>query len=174
MSDGGTDARPGDGPAAADKRLQPIEVGRTWTYDVVSTYPSCPGGERETRIVGTGTVDGRSTFRVAGYCGFEAHVSVDGDRVDSYYDWGPTGWYRQTESPVADGATWTTTNGSATFTQTYHVAPATGGYSDCWKVVQNVGYTQDWIYCRGVGLVSTTMVDLAGGTIRATLKRKNF
>jgi hypothetical protein len=81
---------------------------------------------------------------------------------------------RSLDEPVAAGHTWTTTNGSATFSMTYSNAGTVGGYSDCWKVTQNVSYTSYWIYCRGVGLVRYEMIDLGGGTIRAELRGTSF
>ncbi len=170
-SSGGGD---GAGSGGADRRLYPIAEGRIWTYDVTSTYASCPGGRREQRVLGTGTTDGRPTFRVSSYCGFEVQTSVEGDRVESYYDWGPRGWYRYLDEPVADGHTWMTTNGSATFTQTYHALGTYEGRARCWKVVQNVSYTSYWIHCEGIGLVHAETVDLAGGVIRAKLVSTSF
>ena len=159
-----------DATNGSDDRLYPLAVDRVWTYDVVSTYPSCPGGSREQRVIGTGTRDGRATFRVTGFCGSTGDTFVEGDRVEDYYDWGPVGWYRSLDEPVVDGHTWTTTNGSATFTQTYDEIGAFAGHADCWKVTQNVSYTSYWIYCRGVGLVKYEIIDLGGGTIRADLR----
>ena len=173
-SDGDRDAPSSGDGGGTDDRLQPLAVGRVWTYDVVSTYPSCPPGQRETRVLSTGTIEGRSVYESMSFCGFEGRTNIEGDRVEEYYDWGPTGWYRFLDEPVADGHTWTTTNGSATFTQTYDSLGSFGGYDDCWKVTQNVQYTSYWILCRGVGLVKSEIIDLAGGTIRAELMDTNF
>jgi hypothetical protein len=159
--DGGN---PGD-PPANDTRLLPLSVDRTWTYEVTSTYPSCPSGTHEQRVIGTGEIDGRPTFRVRGFCGLEGETNVDGDRVEDHYDWGPLGWTRMLDEPVEDGHAWTTTNGSATFGMHYEDAG-----NDCWTVVQEVSYTSTWTYCRGVGLTHYEMIDLGGGTIRAELK----
>ena len=167
----GSDAGSG---SAADDRLYPLEVGRTWTYTVQSTYSSCPAGTKQTRVMSAGTTDGRATYEVQGFCGLVGHTSIDGDRVDEYYDWGPTGWMRALDEPVTDGHSWQATNGSATFGMTYSNAGTMGGYSDCWKVTQQVSYTSYWIYCRAVGLVHYEMVDLAGGTIRADLTSTSF
>jgi hypothetical protein len=173
--DTGGDDAPGPDAAAADDRLNPLAVDRTWTYAVTSTYPSCPAGQRTQRVLATATTEGRPTFELESFCGGESvFVSVDGDVVDSYYDWGPTGWYRMLDEPVEDGHTWTTTNGSATFTQTYDDVGTHDGYSDCWKVTQNVSYTSYWIYCRGVGMVFSEMIDLGGGTIRTDLVSTSF
>jgi hypothetical protein len=166
---GGPDAAPGD-PDPSDTRLLPLAVDRAWTYDVVSTYPSCPSGEREQRVIGTGTIDGRSTFRVRGFCGLEGETNIDGDRVEDHYDWGPLGWTRMLDEPVEDGHAWSTTNGSATFGMHYEHAGSVSGHADCWTVVQEVSYTSTWTYCRGVGLVRYEMIDLGGGTIRAELR----
>jgi hypothetical protein len=155
-----------DDPAPTNDGLLPLAVDRTWTYDVTSTYPSCPGGVHEQRVTGTDTIDGRAVFRVLGFCGVEGESFVDGDLVEDRYDWGPVGWIRMLDEPVEDGHAWTTTNGSATFGM--HYERATG--DDCWTVVQDVSYTSTWTYCRGVGLVRYEMIDLGGGTIRAELR----
>ena len=171
---GNGDGRATDGTQGHDDRLLPLEVGRRWTYDVTSTYPSCPGGSHQTTVVAEGTTDGRPTFTVQGFCGLTGHENIDGDQVDDYYDWGPTGWSRSLDAPVSAGHTWTTTNGSATYTMTYSDAGTVGGYPSCWKVTQNVSYTSYWIYCRGIGLVKYEMIDLGGGTIKAALTAKSF
>jgi hypothetical protein len=171
---GGGGGGDGMGPGGTDRRLYPISDGRVWTYDVTSTYTSCPAGRRDQRVLGTGTTEGRPTFRVSTYCGHEIHTSAEGDRVETYYNWGPTGWYRYLDEPVADAHTWTTTNGSATFTQTYHHLGTYEGREKCWKVVQNVSYTSYWIHCEGIGLVHSEMIDLGGGVIRARLVSTSF
>jgi len=173
---GGVDgSMSGDGSMPGnDTRLNPLAVDRAWTYDVVSTYASCPAGVHEQRVTGTGSIDGRSTFKIASFCGSVGESFVDGDLVEDHYDWGPVGWTRQLDVPVMDGHTWTTTNGSATFTETYSDVGAFAGHDDCWKVTQNVSYTSYWIYCRGVGLVKYEIIDLGGGTIRAELQSKSF
>jgi hypothetical protein len=165
------DASPADGmqPPANDS-LYPLEVGRVFTYAVTSTYPSCPGGTREMRVLSKGTTEGRATFEVKGFCGLVGHTSVEGDRVEEYFDWGPKGWMRALDTPVQDGHTWQTTNGSATFGMRYSTTTV-AGYDECWKVTQQVSYTTYWIYCRGAGLVRYELVDLGGGTIRAELVR---
>jgi hypothetical protein len=155
-----------DDPQPTSTGLLPLAVDRTWTYDVTSTYPSCPGGTKEQRVLGTDTIDGRTVFRVLGFCGIEGATFVDGDVVEDHYDWGPVGWTRSLDEPVEDGHAWTTTNGSATFGMHYERASG----DDCWTVVQEVSYTSRWTYCRGVGLVELEMIDLGGGTIRAELR----
>jgi hypothetical protein len=168
---GGGGDRGGGGP---ETRLSPLEVGRTWTYDITSTYASCPAGRHDMRVVSAGTTDGRAAFEVASFCGPTGHTSVTGNIVEDYYDWGPVGWTRQLDEPVEAGHTWMTTNGSATFGMTYSNEGSAGGFSDCWRVTQQVSYTSYWIYCRGVGLVTFDLVDLGGGTIHAELASKSF
>jgi hypothetical protein len=141
---------------------------------VTSTYASCPGGQHDQRVTATGTTEGRSTYDVTSFCGLAGPTSVNGDVVEAYFDWGPTGWTRMLDEPVSDGHSWTKTNGSATFNMTYSDAGTVSGYTGCWKVTQDVSYTSYWIYCRGVGLVQYEMIDLAGGTIRADLRAKSF
>ena len=165
---------PGDDDPSTDTRLSPLAVDRTWTYDVTSTYPSCPGGQHVQRVTATGSIDGRETFRVLGFCGLEGESSVVGDVVEDHYDWGPVGWTRMLDEPVAAGHAWSTTNGSATFGMHYEDAGRVGGHDDCWKIVQEVSYTSHWIYCRGVGLVTFEMIDLGGGTIHADLRATSF
>lgn len=141
-------------------------MDRAWTYNVTSTYPSCPGGTHEQRVIGTDTIEGRDVFRILGFCGVEGETHIDGDVAEDRYDWGPLGWTRMLDEPVEEGHAWMTTNGSATFGM--HYERATG--DDCWTVVQDVSYTSTWTYCRGVGLVRFEMIDLGGGTIRAELQ----
>ncbi|MEO8699677.1 MAG: hypothetical protein ABI867_06520 [Kofleriaceae bacterium] len=168
--DGGSETDTGGGGGEHEDSLLPLAAGRVWTYDVVSTYSSCPGGRHDQRVTGVSTTEGRSTFDIQSFCGPTGKTFIDGDVVEDYYDWGPTGWLRSLDEPVADGHTWTTTNGSATFSMTYSDAGSVGGHDDCWKVTQNVSYTSYWIYCRGVGLVAYEMIDLGGGTIKADLR----
>ncbi|NUO49790.1 MAG: hypothetical protein HOV80_13120 [Polyangiaceae bacterium] len=164
------------GSGMVDDRLFPAEVGRIWTYDVQSTYPSCPSGQRTSEILETVTVDGKSAYRTTGICGFETAITVTGDVVESKYESYP--WFRMLDEPVQDGHSWTTTNGAANFDMHYEsagsVTTPAGTFDDCWRVVQDVSYQQDWTYCRGVGPVSSTLVDLSGGTIIYELTAKNF
>ena len=122
------------------------------------------------------TVDGKSAYSTTGICGTLTAITVMGDVVESKYEDYP--WFRMLDEPVQDGYTWTTTNGAATFDMYYEsvgsVTTPAGTFDDCWRVVQDVGYQQDWTYCRGVGPVASTLVDLGGGTIIYELTDKNF
>lgn len=162
--------------SAPDTRLDPLEVGRSWTYDVTSTYPSCPAGMRTSTVTAETTVDGRSAYQVTSICGDTVAISVEGNVVESKYQDYP--WLRMLDEPVSDGHTWTTTNGAATFDMRYtsvgSVTTPAGTFADCWQVTQVVSYTQTWTYCAGVGQVASEMVDLAGGTITYQLVSKSF
>ena len=164
------------GSGMPDTRLFPAEVGRRWTYDVQSTYPSCPGGSASSEILEMTTVDGKSAYNTTSICGIVTAITVMGDVVESKY--GSYPWFRMLDEPVEDGHTWTTTNGAATFDMHYEsigsVTTPAGTFDDCWLVVQDVSYQQDWTYCRGVGPVASTLVDLGGGTIIYELTDKNF
>jgi hypothetical protein len=173
---GGDDDMTPDAPGSdpgPDTRLEPLAVGRTWTYAIDSTYASCPGGTHDQAVTATETVDGHDAFAIMSFCGLVGHERLDGDIVEDYYDWGPIGWTRMLDGPVADGHTWTTTNGSATFGMMLS-RETVAGRGECWRVTQQVSYTSYWIYCRGVGLVESEMIDLAGGTIHATLQSTSF
>ena len=169
----GVDGVLGDDDPMTDTRLLPLAEGRSWSYDVTSTYSSCPSGTHEQRVTGTGSIDGRDTFKILGFCGLAGETFVDGDLVEDHYDWGPVGWTRQLDEPVTIGHAWSTTNGSATFGMHY-AAATVAGHDDCIQVVQDVSYTSTWTYCRGVGLVTYNMVDLGGGTIHAELRSTSF
>jgi hypothetical protein len=164
--------------APPDTRLFPLEVGRSWTYQITSSYSSCPAGQGFFDVVGTTTVNGGTAFDVLSPCGYEGTYTETGDIVDDQYSTSNGTWFRDLDEPVMDGYSWTTTNGSATFSMTYSSAgtvtvPA-GTFTDCWMVTQGVPYTQTWTYCQGVGQVSSVMVDLSGGGISYQLLSKNF
>ena len=171
--DGSVPVDAGSGGNAAGS-LSPLAVGRTWTYDVTSTYPSCQSGTHDTKVTAASVAGGRQTLTVENYCGSIGYSNVMGDRVEEYYNYGPSGWMRSLDVPVSDGHTWRTTNGSTTFDMAYDHIGTYEGHADCWRVTQQVAYESSWIYCRAVGLVKYEMIDLAGGTIVADLVRTNF
>lgn len=170
----------GNDPPAVDDRLYPLAVGHKWTYLVESTYPHCPSGPMEFEVIGTKNVGGRKAFEMASStCSVAmAPHSIDDDGVVESYGSSTSTWMRLLDAPVADGHTWTTTNGAATFKMTYQKIGAletdAGSFDDCWQVKQMVQYTQTWTYCRGVGMVASTMIDLAGGKLIWSLTSKNF
>lgn len=159
VSDAGRDA--GNGGASNDDRMYPFEVGRSWTYRVDSDYGSCPTGQTSFNI----SPNPRSTGKIALPCRRPVATSEertllityapDGDVLDVKLDWNAFRvWMRYLDTPVQDGHTWETTNGSATFDMKYRrlgsVRVAAGKIEDCWEVAQQASITQRWVYCRGV------------------------
>lgn len=161
-----------------DRRLYPLAIGRTWTYQVQSTYPFCASGERTMAVLDSASVPRGEGFVLRSHCGFESVVLVDGDITESQNTTGSGGWFRMTDEPTLNGHSWDTSNGQASFSMTYEelgrVETPAGAFDECWRVTQNVSYTMQWVYCRGVGMVSTNLVDLGGGYIRAELIDTNF
>src|SRR5262245_43804884 len=85
----------------ADRRVDPIEVGRAWTYDVqvLGWYPLCRDGVFTARTLGSVSVGGREGKVVESLCaraGTFAY-SVDGDRVWSWY---AGAWRLSVDAPV--------------------------------------------------------------------------
>ncbi|HEY4177925.1 MAG TPA: hypothetical protein VGM90_13855 [Kofleriaceae bacterium] len=170
----GDDGTADDTGSSDVNSLNPLAVGRTWTYDVTSTYASCNSGSRDTRVTAAKMVAERPAFAVENFCGNVGYSNVDGDRVEEYYNVGHEGWMRSLDSPVSDGHTWRTSNGSTTFGLAYEDLGTYSGHPNCWRVTQDVSYTSYWIYCRAVGLVRYETIDPAGGTMLVELSRTNF
>jgi hypothetical protein len=171
-----TDGAAGDAPvpdvATADDRIDPLELGRTWSFKLLPNDGGSATCDATTAaIVGPGApVDGSATLRYQPLCTpFLVDVIVDGDRVTAYsFDGRFTGPQVIVDSPVQEGHTWT---GGAQFV--WHdagtlVVPA-GTFSDCWAREIVGSPSSRTIYCRGVGLTRT---DDPGYT--AVLQSKNF
>ncbi len=94
--------------AATDTRIDPIEVGRSWTYDVtiIGTYPLCKAGSNTGSVLGQKVVGSKPAFQVQSFCpGFgTSSYAVDGDKVEVYY---ANAWILSLDSPVQAGHTWT-------------------------------------------------------------------
>ncbi len=174
-SDAKSDALPSEaGSDAGDTRIDPIAVGRSWTYDVTifGTYPLCSAGSHQGVVLGTKMLDGKQSFQVQSLCPGVGTLdyAVSGDVVQ--FDYMAT-WVLALDAPVAEGHTWT--NGVDTFT--WHsvgsVTVPAGTYSDCWKATQNVGYEAYTVFCRGVGPVHWFTKN-SGNGYEAMLTSKNF
>ena len=155
--------------AAADNRIDPITVGRSWTYDVtiIGTYPICSKGSHTGSVIGTKTVGGKAAFQVQSFCpgaGVNAYF-VDGDKVEVYY---MNTWVLALDAPVAEGHTWSDGVNSYVWNKLGKVTVPAGTYEDCWsaKHVGGASYTQ---YCRGVGPVKWHYVDAFGNGYDAIL-----
>ncbi len=166
-----SEAGPGDG---GDLRIDPIVVGRSWTYDVkiFGTYPLCTSGSHDGVVLGEKMIDGKTAFQVQSLCPGIGTLdyAVSGDVVQ--FDYMAT-WVLALDAPVAEGHTWT--NGVDTFT--WHslgsVTVPAGTFPDCWKATENVSYAAYTVFCRGVGPVHWFTKN-SGNGYEAILTSKNF
>jgi hypothetical protein len=170
-----TDATEDGGTAGPDDRIDPIEVGRIWTYDIqqLGTYPLCPGGVHSGTALGAMLVDGKQAIQVQSACANagSAYYAVAGDVVQ--IDEQGT-WRLALDAPVQEGHTWS--DGTSTFT--WHsvgsVTVPAGTFEDCWSATENVAYPAYAIFCRGVGPVRWYTKDAQGNGYDAQLHAKNF
>ncbi len=176
-SGGATDgAGSGDGANGGDDRLYPVEVGRSWTYQVaaVGAGAVCSPGSYSEVITGQESVGGRTAFAVDNWCSAvgTTYASVDGDLVETWYN---GGWITALDTPVEEGHTWNMTSAvSYTWHDAGTVTVPAGTFDDCWNREQNVSYTAYTIYCRGVGVVRSYSQDLGGNGWDAQLATKSF
>jgi len=170
-TDGGAPRPDGATPdsAPSDNRIDPITVGRTWTYEVTihGNYPLCKPGSNTGRVLGQKSVGGRNAFQVQSFCpgAGTSSYAVDGDKVEVYY---ASSWVLSLDAPVQEGHTWT--DGLYTYGWE-NVGPVTvpaGTYADCWKAKPTLG-TSFTTFCRGVGPVRWRFVDGSGNGYDATL-----
>jgi hypothetical protein len=161
-------ATPPDG-AVPDNRIDPITVGRTWTYDVtiIGTYPLCKAGSSTGRVLGQKSVGGKNAFQVQSFCpgAGTSSYAVDGDKVEIYY---ASSWILSLDAPVQEGHTWTDGLYTYGWENVGQVTVPAGTYADCWKAKPTVG-TSYTTFCRGVGPVRWHFVDASGNGYDATL-----
>ncbi len=182
--DGGDPANASDGAAGSDAHgaadtstptmpgvlpIDPIDVGRSWTYDVaiIGTYPLCKAGSHVGQVLGQKVVSGKPAFQVQSFCpgvGTSSYA-VTGDRVEIYY---ANTWVLSLDAPVAEGHTWTDGVNAYAWEKVGQVTVPDGTYDDCWNARPSVGasYTT---FCRGVGPVRWHFVDGSGNGYDATL-----
>ena len=166
----GSDGPSPDSGAMADDRIDPIEVGRTWTYDVqeLGTYPLCPSGTHSGSALGTSMVGGKEAIEVQSACAKvgSAYYAVTGDLVQLYAQ---GTWVIALDTPVQEGHSWS--DGATTFT--WHsvgsVTVPAGTFDACWSATQNVAYSAYAIFCRGVGPVRWYTKDASGNGYDAQL-----
>jgi hypothetical protein len=155
--------------AGVDNRIDPIALGRTWTYDVtiIGTYPLCKAGTNTGRVLGEKVVGGKQAFQVQSFCpgAGTSSYAVDGDKVEVYY---ANAWILSLDSPVAEGHTWTDGLTTYVWEKVGKLTVPAGTYEDCWKARPQIGpsYTT---FCRGVGPVRWHFVDATGNGYDATL-----
>lgn len=158
-----------DADAGVDNRIDPIALGRSWTYDVsiIGIYPLCKSGSQTGAVLSDKPVGGMSAFQVQSFCpgvGVNSY-HVEEDRVEVYYG---SQWVLSLDAPVAEGHEWT----DGLFTYVWaRVGTATvpaGTFTDCWdaKHKGGVNYTR---FCRGVGPIKWHYVDGTGNGYDAVL-----
>jgi hypothetical protein len=177
--DGGSDAATlGDGAgidAGSDQRIDPIALGRSWTYDVTTfgTYPLCPAGQQTGSATSAATVDGKSAILVKSLCmnAGSSYYAIDGDVVQVDYQ---GTWLLALDAPVAEGHTWSDGASSFTWHDAGAVTVPAGTFNDCWSATQNVAYEAYTIFCRGVGPVRWYSKDASGDGFDAELESTSF
>jgi hypothetical protein len=165
----------GSTPPPKDRRIDPIEVGREWTFDVavLGYYPACANGTYKATGVKAETVDGKQAIYVSSFCpsspGF--HYSVDGDNVWSHY---LGEWITSLVAPVQEGHTWTDGYLDYEWESKGTVTVPAGTFDECWSATTVASYTSYILLCRGVGPVRWHFEDGWGNGYDATLVAKSF
>lgn len=188
-SDGGTksDGSAGDGGTSSDAsstdastdggkdlRIDPIEVGRAWTYDVtvLGFYPACATGTFVSTALGSAPKDGKTAITVQSLCKNAGtfDYAVEGDRVFSYV----AGWRLSLDAPVAEGHTWSDGLRTYKWESKGSVTVPAGTYADCWSATVVASYSSYTVFCRGIGPVKWHYEDGLGNGYEANLKKVNF
>lgn len=172
LDDGGDATTSPDGAkvdAGADDRIDPIELGRSWTYDVtiLGTYPLCKAGSHTGQVLGQKVVGGKNAFQVQSFCpgAGTSSYAVTGDRVEVYY---ANTWVLSLDAPVEEGHSWTDGLNTYAWEKVGQLTVPAGTFEDCWKAKHqtSASYTT---FCRGVGPVRWHFVDGTGNGYDATL-----
>jgi hypothetical protein len=161
--------------ALKDNRIDPIEVGHAWTYNVtvLGFYPACSNGVFVSNALSTSTVDGKTAVAVQSLCENAGvyKYSVDGDRVYAYLN---GSWKTSLDSPVAEGHTWSDGFRNYKWESKGSITTPAGTFSDCWSATTVASYTSYIVLCRGVGPVKWHFEDGLGNGYEAVLTAKNF
>jgi len=176
--DGGAADASGDAAkadaATADRRIDPIEVGRSWTYTVkvLGFYPACAAGTHVSTAKSAATRDGKRAITVSSLCknAGDFDYAVEGDRVFSYV----AGWRLALDAPVAEGHRWT--DGLRDYVweaKGTRTVPA-GTFDECWSAKVVASYPSYTVFCRGVGPVEWHYEDGFGNGYEAVLTAKSF
>jgi hypothetical protein len=173
-ADGGKGDGGGDG-SVKDTRIDPIEVGHAWTYNVtvLGFFPACSNGVFVSNTLATSTVDGKTALSVQSLCENAGvyKYSVDGDRVYAYLN---GAWKTSLDSPVADGHTWSDGFLTYKWESKGSVTTPAGTFGDCWSATTVASYTSYIVLCRGVGPVKWHFEDGVGNGYEAVMTAKNF
>lgn len=161
--------------APVDDRIDPIEVGHAWTYNVqvLGFYPSCDNGVQTATALETSEVDGKTAVHVQSLCKDAGTYtySVDGDRVYSYF---AGKWRISVDSPVSEGHNWTDGFRSYAWEAKGSVTTPAGTFANCWSAKVDASYDSYTVFCRGVGPVKWHYEDGYGNGYEAILTSKNF
>lgn len=176
--DGGSplpDGGGNDGGVVKDGRIDPIEVGHSWTYDVtvLGIYPLCQNGTFTSRTLETSMLDGKTALHVESLCPGVGVVkyAVDGDRVHSYF---LDEWILSLDAPVQAGHQWTDGYRDYRWESKGTVTVPAGTFSDCWSATTIAAFESYILLCRGVGPVRWHYDDGFGNGYDAVLVSKNF
>ncbi|MBX3192167.1 MAG: hypothetical protein KF819_34580 [Labilithrix sp.] len=171
---GGPTADAGDG-GTRDDRIDPIEVGRSWTYNVqvLGIYPLCTNGVHTSAVLQKAGLDGKTAFDVQSFCPSVGVVkyAVEGDRVFVHFG---GAWVLSLDAPVAENHTWTDGLLNYKWEKKGTVTVTAGTFSDCWQATTVASYTSYIQLCRGVGPVKWHYEDGFGNGYEAILVSKNF
>jgi len=172
---GGGDGGDASDGAPKDKRIDPIEVGRAWTYNVtvLGFYPACVSGVFVSTALAATTVDGKTAIDVQSFCENAGvfKYSVDGDRV---YARLAGSWRISLDSPVTEGHTWTDGFLDYKWESKGTVTTTAGTFEDCWSATTIANYSSYIVLCRGVGPVKWHYDNGFGNGYDAILTAKNF
>jgi hypothetical protein len=168
------DASGGKDGAVADRRIDPIEVGRAWTYDVkvLGFYPLCEAGSHIATARSATSKDGKTAIDVTSLCKNAGayEYAVEGDRVFTYLG----GWRLVLDAPVAEGHTWSDTLRNYVWESRGTQTVPAGTFGECWSATVVARYTSYTVFCRGVGPVKWHYEDGLGNGYEAVLTRKSF
>lgn len=160
---------------SGDRRIDPIEVGHAWTYDVkvLGFYPACTNGIHTATALESVHVGGRDGIRVQSLCARAGTFvySVDGDSVDSWY---AGRWRRSLDAPVRSGRVWSDDFADYTWERVGTVDVPAGKFRSCWSATKRAPYASYTVFCRGVGPVHWHFEDGWGNGYDAVLVDKNF
>lgn len=158
-----------------DRRIDPIEVGHAWTYDVqvLGFYPACANGIHTATALESVRVGGRDGIRVQSLCSRAGTFvySVDGDSVSSW--WGGA-WRQSLDAPVRSGRVWSDDFAEYTWERLGTVSVPAGRFRSCWSATKRAPYASYTVFCRGVGPVHWHYEDGRGNGYDAVLVEKNF
>jgi hypothetical protein len=180
--DGGAEGGPGTDSGDAggdtsvkDTRIDPIEVGRAWTYNVtvLGFYPACSNGVFVSTTLQSSTLDGKNALHVQSLCENAGvfKYAVDGDRVFAHLG---GSWKVSLDSPVVDGHTWSDGLRTYRWDPKGSITTPAGTFADCWSATTVAAYTSYITLCRGVGPVKWHYEDGFGNGYEALLTAKNF